>query len=81
MNSALPHKPILPTPELQVRSGIGGSEKGLKLHRLIEAGKSWFTPGSVQEDAPRTLDAREIEAMEQHIRRFTEERRFTGFPC
>jgi hypothetical protein len=81
MKSALASKPIFSAPELQVRSDIGGSEKDVTLHRIIQAVKSWFTPGSVQEDAPRTLDAQEIEAMERRIRKFTEEHRFTGFPC
>ena len=81
MKSTLASKPTFPTPALQIRSDIGGSDKGVALHRIIKAVKSWFTPGSVPEDAPHTLDAQEIEAMERHIRKFTEEHRFTGFPC
>jgi len=42
---------------------------------------SWFVSTAAGDKAPQAVDAREIEAWERHIRKVTEEHRFTGFSC
>lgn len=93
MKSALVCKSLVPLPEPH-RSAVRGSEKAKPqaallqrtpnpsgLGRIVGMVAGWFTPGCAEEDAPRRPDPGEIEALEEHIRKFTEEHRFTGFPC
>lgn len=52
-----------------------------RLHRIADIVAGWLMPRSVEDEASPAIGAREIEAWERHIRKFTEKHRFTGFPC
>ena len=54
---------------------------GKPLGRIFKVVTSWFVGDDVPDETPPDVDAREIEALERHIRKFTDEHRFTGFPC
>lgn len=69
---------------LQRTTGRHDTEPGrpaARLTRIAEVVAGWLRPGSVQDETPSTPEAQQIEALERHIRQFTEEHRFTGFPC
>jgi hypothetical protein len=53
---------------------------GEKLKQFAAAVAGWFVPSN----APREMlavDPREIEELERHIRKMSEHRRFSSFPC
>jgi hypothetical protein len=63
-------------------NGAGSSEKtSANCRRWVKIVGSWFIPTALRDEAPQAVDACEIEAWERHIRKITEEHRFTGFPC
>jgi hypothetical protein len=51
------------------------------LGQIVKVVGSWFIPTALRDEALQAVDACEIEAWERHIRKITDEHRFTGFPC
>ena len=54
---------------------------GRALGRAFDIVARWVVPGHVLDEMPPAIDAREVEALEEHIRKFNAKHRFTGFPC
>jgi hypothetical protein len=54
----------------------------MALQGVVSRALGWLLPASTEDelsDAPRNPE--EIAALEDQIRKFTEQHRFTGFPC
>jgi hypothetical protein len=54
---------------------------GKALGRAFDIVARWVIPENVLDEMPPAIDAREVEALEEHIRKFNAKHRFTGFPC
>jgi hypothetical protein len=54
----------------------------MALQRVISRALGWFLPTSAENElSGARRNPEEIAALENQIRKFTEQHRFTGFPC